>query len=58
MAFGLLYDFLMGQSIEAYKYFGAHFEERNGEQGVIFRVYAPMAKSVSVIGDFNSWDAG
>ena len=58
MAFGLLYDFLMGQSIEAYKYFGAHFEEKNGEQGVIFRVYAPMAKSVSVIGDFNSWDAG
>ena len=28
MAFGILYDFLMGQTIEAYKYFGAHFEKR------------------------------
>ena len=25
MAYGILYDFLMGQSIEAYSYFGAHF---------------------------------
>ena len=28
MAYGLLYDFLMGQTIDAYHYFGAHFEER------------------------------
>ena len=55
MAFGILYDFLMGQSIEAYKYFGAHFEERNGQKGVVFRTYAPLAKEVSVIGEFNDW---
>lgn len=56
MAFGLLYDFLMGQSIEAYKYFGAHFINKDNVDGVIFRVYAPMAKRISVIGEFNSWD--
>ena len=55
MAFGIIYDFLMGQSIEAYKYFGAHFEERNGQKGVVFRTYAPLAKEVSVIGEFNDW---
>ena len=27
MAYGLLYDFLMGQSTRAYEYFGAHFIE-------------------------------
>ena len=58
MAFGLLYDFLMGQTIEAYKYFGAHFVKQNNEEGVIFRVYAPMAKEIYVIGEFNGWDYG
>ena len=56
MAFGLLYDFLMGQTIEAYKYFGAHFVKQDGQEGVVFRVYAPLAKEISVIGEFNSWD--
>lgn len=54
MAFGLLYDYLMGQCIEAYNYFGAHFTE----DGVVFRLYAPSADDVSVIGDFNNWDYG
>ncbi|MCQ2776455.1 MAG: 1,4-alpha-glucan branching protein GlgB [Bacilli bacterium] len=56
MAFGLLYDFLMGQCIEAHNYFGAHFENRNGANGVVFRLYAPCADDVSVIGEFNNWD--
>lgn len=56
MAYGLLYDFLMGQTIEAYKYFGAHFVNWNGHDGVVFRLYAPMADDVSVIGDWNNWD--
>ena len=56
MAFGLLYDFLMGQTIEAYKYFGAHFVKQDGQEGVVFRVYAPLAKEISVIGEFNSWN--
>ena len=54
MAFGLLYDFLMGQTIEAHNYFGAHFND----EGVTFRLYAPCADDVSVIGEFNSWDVG
>lgn len=56
MAFGVLYDFLVGQSIDAYRFFGAHFVENNGKYGVTFRLYAPMASDVSVIGDWNNWD--
>ena len=58
MAFGLVYDYLMGQCTDAYQYFGAHFESRDGKDGVVFRLYAPMANDVSVIGDFNGWDVG
>ncbi len=58
MAFGLLYDFLMGQCIEAHNYFGAHFTEADKNNGVVFRLYAPCASDVSVIGDFNNWDVG
>lgn len=49
-------NFLMGQTIDAYKYFGAHFTKQDGKEGVVFRLYAPMADDVSVIGDFNNWD--
>ncbi len=56
MAYGLLYDFLMGQTIDAYHYFGAHFEKRDGVEGVTFRLYAPCANDVAVIGEWNGWD--
>ncbi len=57
MAYGLVYDFLMGQCIDAHNYFGAHFVEgEHGEHGVVFRLYAPCADDVSVIGDWNNWD--
>ena len=58
MAYGILYDFLMGQTIEAYKYFGPHFVTQDNKEGVLFRVYAPMAKEVSIIGEFNNWNPG
>jgi len=62
MAYGLLYDFLMGRTCEAHEYFGAHFvtSEENGAKihGVTFRLYAPMASDVSVVGTFNAWDVG
>ena len=58
MAYGLLFDFLMGQTIEAYQYFGAHFAKKDGKKGVMFRLYAPLASDVSVVGDFNNWDVG
>ena len=56
MAFGLLYDFLNGQCIEAHNYFGAHFSEKGKQKFVTFRLYAPMAEDVSVIGEWNNWD--
>jgi len=34
---------------------GAHFVEENGQQGVRFAVWAPNAKQVRVVGDFNNW---
>jgi len=40
----------------AYQKLGAHLTERNGQRGVQFAVWAPNAKTVSVIGDFNSWN--
>ena len=56
MAYGLLYDYLNGQCIEAQNYFGAHFKEENDQKFVTFRLYAPGASDVSVIGEWNSWD--
>ena len=57
MAFGILYDYLMGQCIDAHNYFGAHFtKDENGTDGVVFRLYAPCADDVSVIGEWNGWD--
>ncbi len=45
-----------GTAISAYEYMGAHAITHNGMPGYMFRVWAPRAKSVSVVGDFNSWD--
>lgn len=58
MSYGLTYDYLMGQSIDAHNYFGAHFVEFDGVRGVVFRLYAPCASDVSVIGEWNGWDVG
>lgn len=48
-----LYFFHNGKNYEAYKFFGANKTEKNTYS---FRVWAPNAVSVSVIGDFNNWD--
>ena len=50
-----VYLFKQGNNCEAYRYFGAHLETRVGESGVVFRVWAPHAVAISVVGDFNSW---
>ncbi len=49
----LYYD---GDSVRAYDFFGSHIENWDGKQGAVFRVWAPNAKSVSVVGDFNGWE--
>ena len=53
-----IYLFNQGSNFEAYRYLGAHLCEQNGEAGAVFRVWAPHAKAVSVVGDFNSWVPG
>ena len=53
-----VYLFKQGNNCEAYRYFGAHMETRAGEAGVVFRVWAPHAVAISVVGDFNSWKPG
>jgi 1,4-alpha-glucan branching enzyme len=45
-----------GTFSRAYQKMGAHFMERNGQRGVQFAVWAPNAKLVSVVGDFNHWN--
>ena len=50
-----LYFFNQGKNIKSYEYLGSHKAE--GEKNLYsFRVWAPHAKSVSIIGDFNNWD--
>ena len=51
-----LNEFLYGQSITAYEYFGAHKVIKDNVEGIMFRLYAPLARDVSIIGDFNNWD--
>ncbi len=45
-----------GTHQEVYEKLGAHLMEISGVRGVLFAVWAPNARSVSVIGDFNAWD--
>ncbi len=47
-----LYFFHEGSNSHAYEYFGAH---RKNSETVIFRVWAPHARGVSLAGDFNGW---
>ena len=47
--------FHAGTLTDGWKWFGAHPAEKRGKTGWEFRVWAPHAKSVSVVGDFNDW---
>ena len=49
------YLFGIGQHFEVYERFGAHLTEKDGMEGVCFSVWAPAAKSISVVGTFNGW---
>ncbi len=51
-----VYLFKQGNHFRLYNKLGAHLHNHDGELGVIFAVWAPNARSVSVMGDFNEWD--
>ena len=51
-----LYVFHQGKNFKAYDFYGAHPYKEDGKKGFVFRVWAPHAEEVSVVGDFNSWD--
>ena len=51
-----LYLFAEGKHYQIYEKLGAHPVTINGVKGVYFAVWAPHARAVSVVGDFNLWD--
>ena len=48
-----LYYFHQGTNYESYRFFGVHPKD----DGYVFRVWAPNALSVSIVGDFNNWNS-
>ena len=57
MAVFTMDKYYSGTCCDAYKYFGAHPISEN-DSGVVFRVYAPAAQGVDVVGEFNGWNGG
>ncbi len=51
-----LQQFHQGTAFRAYEFMGCHREDRGDTQGFLFRVWAPNAKNVHLVGDFNFWD--
>ncbi len=45
-----------GRHERVYELLGSHVREHEGAHGTAFAVWAPSARAVSVVGDFNSWD--
>ena len=52
-----LYLFHHGENFKTYELMGAHSAVLDKQRGYVFRVWAPRAQSVSVVGDFNGWNA-
>jgi 1,4-alpha-glucan branching enzyme len=53
-----VYLFREGSHTRLYDKLGCHFATEPGRDGAHFAVWAPNARAVSVVGDFNGWDAG
>ena len=51
-----LYLLYQGKNFEAWKFFGVHSRKKGRSKCYTFRVWAPNAVSVSVVGDFNEWN--
>jgi len=52
-----LHLFNEGKHTRLFEKFGAHVTELDGKQGTYFALWAPDAERVSVVGDFNGWNA-
>ena len=52
------YLFGEGTHYEIYQKLGAHLGKSSGQMGCFFAVWAPHAKAVSVVGEFNNWQDG
>ena len=52
----MIRDYFDGRLDKSYHLFGAHFTVDEGLNGVRFTVYAPHAKNIQVVGDFNCYD--
>src|ERR1700761_8364317 len=50
------YLLTQGRHYHLHRVLGAHLAQRGGATGVRFAVWAPNARRVSVVGDFNAWD--
>ncbi|MEG0842890.1 MAG: 1,4-alpha-glucan branching protein GlgB [Romboutsia sp.] len=50
-----MYEFKDGESFDSYKFMGSHTSKYKGEIGTSFTVWAPKAKSIHLVGDFNNW---
>ena len=51
-----IYHYHNGSSTHAWEFLGCHPEIREGQEGFVFRVWAPNAQKVAVVGDFNFWN--
>ena len=51
-----LHLFHHGENFKSYEFLGAHPATLNRKRGFVFRVWAPRAQRVSVIGEFNNWN--
>ena len=51
-----LYLFGLGDDRKVYEHLGSHLREIDGVKGTAFAVWAPTARRVSVVGDFDEWD--
>ena len=52
-----LWTFGRGDNFHLQEYLGAHKETRGEQEGFTFRVWAPNAQAVDLIGDFTDWEA-
>ncbi len=50
-----LHLFHHGENFNTYELMGAHFATVKGKKGYVFRVWAPHAVKVSIVGEFNDW---